>query len=431
VTAHRSDHRAVWERVCATLRGRVGEGNFAAWIAPLRSAWSSGALALEAPDRLTRDRVARHFLAEIEDALAETVGRRQSVRVSLTVPPSPLPIPARPPSADHTFETFVLGESNGRACALARALVDDESRAPLFVHGRSGVGKTHLLHAVFHALEAAGVVTACLSAAQLVAALVGAYEARADERFWADLSGLGALLLDDAHSIKGLEEIQECLMAGLAAWVDAGRLLVLTCDRAPGEMSALVGRLQARFGSSVVAAIAPPEPALRLAILQHKARARGVTLDARLALRMASDVGGNVRRLEGALTRLVAHARLSGRRMDEALAMEVLPELRPRVPVTLTVECIVSATAEAFGTSARRLRARRRDRDLVLPRQVAMYLARKLLASPFSELATAFGRDHTTLLHAYRSIAARLTTDAALAARIDRIEQQLRATEEP
>ena len=431
MTTRPADHRALWEQVCATLRGRVGEGNFATWIAPLRSGWAEGALALEAPDRLTRDRVARHFLTAIEEALAEAIGRAHPVRLAVAVPRHPLPIPVRPPSLEHTFDTFVLGESNRRACELARALVGDESPAPLFVHGRSGVGKTHLLHAVFHALESAGVVAACVSAAQLVAALVGAYEARADERFWADLSILGALLLDDVHSIKGLEEIQECLMEGLAAWVEAGRLLVLTSDRAPGEMSALVARLQARFASSVVASIEPPEPALRLAILQHKARAKGVTIDARLAARVAIDVGGNVRRLEGALTRLVAHARLSGRRIDETLAMEVLPELRPRARPALTVDRILAATAEAFGTSPRRLLARRRDRELLLPRQIAMYLARKLLAWPFAELATAFGRDHTTLLHACRGITSRLETDAALAERIARIEERLRPTEDP
>ena len=430
MTARPSDHRAVWDRVCATVRRRVGEGNFATWIAPLRSGWAEGALALEAPDRLTRDRVARHFLAAIEEALADAVGRPHPIRLALAVAPSPLPIPVRPPSPDHTFDTFVLGESNRHACALAWALVDDQSPAPLFVHGRSGVGKTHLLHAVFHALERAGVVAACVSAAQLVAGLVGAYEARADARFWADLSVLGALLLDDVHSIKGLEEIQKCLIDGLAAWVDAGRLLVLTSDRPPGEMSALVGLMQAQFAGSLVASIEPPEPALRLAILQHKARARGVTLDARLAARVALDVGGNVRRLEGALTRLVAHARLSGRRIDEALAMEVLPELRPRVPVALTVDRILAVTAEAYGTSARRLLARRRDRNLSLPRQVAMYLSRKMLVWPFAELATAFGRDHTTLLHACRSVALRLESDAELAERVGRIEQRLRPVED-
>jgi chromosomal replication initiator protein len=219
-------------------------------------------------------------------------------------------------------------------------------------------------------------------------------------------------------------------MDGLAAWVEARRILVLTSDRAPGEMSALVGRLQARFAGSVVTAIEPPEPALRLAILQHKARARGVTLDARLAARVAVDVGGNIRRLEGALTRLVAHARLRGCPIDEALALAVLPELRPRVPAAVTVERVVAATADAFGTSSRRLLARRRDHDLALPRQVAVYLARRLLGVTFAELAAAFARDHSTLVHAYRSIAARLERDGALAARVERIERRLRPGEE-
>jgi chromosomal replication initiator protein len=429
MTARPADHRDVWRHVCAAVRGRVGESNFAAWIAPLRSGWADGALALEAPDRLTRDRVARHFLGAIEDALAEAVGRRHPVRVALAAPARPLPIPVRPPSPEHTFETFVLGRSNARACALARALVEEASPAPLFLHGQSGVGKTHLLHAAFHALEAAGVVAACLSAAQFVAALVSAYGARADARFWEDLSVLGGLLLDDVHSIKGLEEIQECLMDGLGAWVEAGRLLVLTSDRAPGEMSALVGRLQERFVGSVVAGIDPPEPSLRVAILQHKARAKGIALDPRLAARVATDVGGNVRRLEGALTRLVAHARLSGRDIDEALAIEVLPELRTRAAPP-TVDGIIAATAEAFGTSARRLRGRRRDPALALPRQVAMYLARKLLGASFATLATAFERDHTTLMHACRRMVAQLESDATLAAQVERIEHQLRRMED-
>jgi chromosomal replication initiator protein len=431
MTPRPGDHRAVWRHVCATLRGRVGESNFAAWIAPLRSGWADGALALEAPDRLTRDRVARHFLGAIEDALADAVGRRHPVRVEVAAPPpGPLPIPIRPPSPQHTFDTFVLGRSNGRACALARAIAEDDRPAPLFLHGRSGVGKTHLLHAVFHALEAAGVVSACLSAAQLVAALVAAYEARADQQFWKELSVLGALLLDDVHSVKGLEEIQEALMEGLAAWIEAGRLLVLTSDRSPGEMPALVERLRGRLAGSIVAAIDPPEPTLRVAILQHKARARGVTLDARLASRLARDVTGNVRRLEGALTRLVAHARLSGRRIDETLAEEVLPELRVR-PVPPSIDGILAATAESFGTTARLLRARRRDQDLVLPRQVAMYLARKVLGSSFAALAATFERDHTTLIHACRTIAARLETDGALAERVERIEHTLRRREDP
>ncbi len=153
----------------------------------------------------------------------------------------------------------------------------------------------------------------------------------------------------------------------------------------------------------------------------------GVALEPRLATRVATAFGHNVRRLEGALNRLVGHARLSGRPIDEELALEVLGELRPRPPSPLTVEDVLAATAENFHTTARRLRGRKRSAALLLPRRVAMYLARELLGRPFAELGTAFGRDHTTVMQAWRAIAARRQTDRALAAALERIRQRLGA----
>jgi chromosomal replication initiator protein len=421
----------VWARVCTSLRGRIGEQNFAAWIAPLRSTWANGSLALEAPDATARERVARHFLSAIEAALAEAVGGTYPVRLGLTIATSVLPFPVRQANPHHSFETFVLGASNSRACAAAQAVTERPASGPLYLHGPSGVGKTHLLHAISHGLDAAGVSVACLSAAQLVAALVTAYQAGADERFWSDLSPLGALLLDDVHSVKGLEQIQERLMEGLEALVESGRLLVLTSDRPPDDTPALVGGLRARFARSVVAMIDPPDAPLRLAILHYKAMAQGLSLDGRLAARLANEITGSVRRLEGALTRLVAHARLSGRQIDETLASEVLPELRPQARVPITPDRIIEAAARAFAVPARRLRGHGRSLDLTLARHVAMYLARKLLRRPFSELAAAFGRDHTTVLHACRGMAARVERDAELAATMARVEQELGRGEGP
>ncbi|HJQ74138.1 MAG TPA: DnaA/Hda family protein [Gaiellaceae bacterium] len=422
---------ALWGRARASIRTRIGEPNYNAWIAPLRPSWVDGALALGAPDEATRERVARHFLRTIEDALAEAAGRACTVRLGIAPAATALPIPLRTPSREHTFARFLAGESNERALAAARGLVDEASFGALFLHGPSGVGKTHLLHAIFHALDAAGLLVACLATAELVEALVAAYAARADARFWADLHPLGALLLDDVHSVRGLDETQERLMAGLGAWVRAGRLLVLTSDRAPAELPHLVARLGDRIQGSVVTPIGPPEPALRIAILQQRAREHGVTLDARLAGRLAREAGGNVRRLEGALTRLVAHASLSGRPIDAELAAEVLSELARRPSQPATVERIVTATAVAFRVPSRRLRGRSQSAGVLGARQVAMFLARKLLGRPFAELATAFDRDHTTVLHACRAVAARLEKDPAFRAVVARLEQQLGGEEEP
>jgi chromosomal replication initiator protein len=422
---------AVWGRVCAALRPRIGEQNFASWIAPLRSTWYDGGLALDAPDRTIREGVARHFLGAIEDALAEAAGRAYPVRLGIAAVRRPLPIPLRPPNDRHTFETFVPGESNARALTAAHALVAGESRAPLLVHGPSGVGKTHLLHAICQALDLVGVLVACLPAAQLIAALVAAYASGADERFWDDLSPVGALLLDDIHSVKGLEETQERLVEGLTAWAAAGHLLVLTIDRAAGESCGLVARLGDRLSGTVTASIESPDPALRRAILERKALARGVVLDPRLATRLAAAVGGSARRLEGVLTRLLAHARLSGRPVDERLALEVLPELQRRPAEPPTLERILDVTAAAFAIPARRLRGRAARPELLVPRRVAMYLARKLLGRSFTELAAAFTRDHTTVAEACRTIRARIERDAAFAATVARIERSLRGVEGP
>ena len=214
-------------------------------------------------------------------------------------------------------------------------------------------------------------------------------------------------------------------MEGLAAWVDRGRTLVLTFDRPPAELPRVAAGVQRPLAGGVVAGIETPEPALRLAILERKASDRGLILDPQLAVRLAHAIGGNVRRLEGALTRLLAHGRLRGRAVDEEFATEVLPELRTRPLLAFGVERIVTETAAVFGRPARALLGRSRRRELALPRQVAMYLARHLLGRPLTELAGIFGRDHTTVLYAWRTVTSRLGADRALGALVQEIERRL------
>jgi chromosomal replication initiator protein len=357
-------------------------------------------------------------MAGFDEALGSARGERQ---LQIAVPPA-LPIRVSPPDAAHTFASFVVGESNATAHAAACAIADG-ARGPLCLHGPSGVGKTHLLHALFHALSARGAVPGCFPIERLMDALARAHARGTLETFWRDLRGLDALLLDDAHSLAGRPETQERLLEGLLAWVDGGRILVLTSDR-PADVP-MLGELCSRTPHGVTARIDPPEPALGLAILERMARARGVGLDVGLTQRLAREFGGNVRRLQGALTRLLAYAQLRGTPPDESLAAAVLRELLPRPSAAPTVERIVEATAAAFRAPLRALRGRSRAPELVLPRQVAMYLARKLLERPFTELGQLFGREHTTVQHAWRGITTRLEKDRQLAEVIEEIEQRL------
>lgn len=334
-----------------------------------------------------------------------------------------VPIRSWPPDTAHTFESFVVGGSNSAAHAAARRLAADGSGA-LFLHGPSGVGKTHLLHAVFHALTARQGAPACLPAARLMEALLQAYRQGSPEALWSSLHAFDALLLDDAHSLAGGPEMEERLVAGLVEWVESGRSLVLTSDRAT-DMPELLTRVHARTRGSVIARIDPPDAELGLAILERLARARGVGLDTPLAERLAGEFGGNIRRLQGAFTRLMAYAQLRGIRPDASLATTLLHELGARASMLPTVDRILEVTAAVFAAPLRALRGRGRAPEIVLPRHVAMYLARKLLQRPFGELGQLFGREHTTILHAWRGITTRLEKDTQLAAMVERIEQRL------
>src|SRR5207237_7850636 len=173
-TAVTTDPATMWAQACETVRARVGDRNFAGWLVPLRRNWREDEIPLEAPDRLTRELVGRHFAGVIAEAVAAVAGHQCSLRLDLPAPPPSLPIRATPPLPDHTFDTFVVGESNTRAFDAARALARQETAAPVFLHGPAGVGKTHLLHAIAHALEARRLAVACLPAARLIEELVDA-----------------------------------------------------------------------------------------------------------------------------------------------------------------------------------------------------------------------------------------------------------------
>ena len=214
-------------------------------------------------------------------------------------------------------------------------------------------------------------------------------------------------------------------MDGLVAWAKEGRILALTSDRAPGDVAGLAARVRDEFVSGVIAGIAPPEPSLCLRLVHSKARALGLALEAGLATRLAATVSGNVRRLEGALRSLLAHARLRGRDIDAALALEVLPPLRRTPDVPPTVERIIAVTARAFRLPPRGLRGNSRRAIVVLPRHVAMYLALKLCRQSAAQLAREFGCNYTTVRNACRAVGKKIEMDRELRALVAEIERRL------
>ena len=374
------DAIAAWDRVSSTLRVRIGEQDFTSWIAPLRCSTAGGGTGPRGP---------RPSDAGLDRAASPRGDRgdpRGRARAAMPRRPPACRAPRRhrlratSPTGDHTFETFVVGESNAHAVTEARRLVSGATPRLLFLHGPSGVGKTHLLHATYHALVAGDVAgrSACPPRSSWVAS--SARTARRPRSLLAGPRPVDALLLDDVHSLVGQQAVQTRLIEGLARLAGHGagagphlRSGARGPSRARREDSRPLRRGRRRLRRS------PRSP--RSGSRSFRSRlGRSASSSTRASPRASpSRSAATCAGSRASLTRLVAHARLLGRKVDEALALEVLPDLRPRLPAALTVDRILDETAAAFGGLARALRGRSRRPTWLLARQVAMYLARKLL----------------------------------------------------
>lgn len=423
----------LWAAALEHLRPVVGEANLRRWIAPLTCKWSGGEIVLSAPDRSTRECIARHFLGHIKGALATVAGQPPRVRLELSVPttgPSPQqPRGAwcRPLDTRLRLESFVVGQSNARAVEAAEAAAEGRSSArTLFIHGPTGVGKTHLATGVAHRVRERGAQAAYLPAREFASMLVAAYASDTEAEFWEDARRVETLILDDIHSLATQREVQKALLRALPLLFEREGPLVFTSDQPPAAIPELHEELKRGFEQGAVIGIERPEPALRLAIVRRKAAERGLALPPEVAQHIAERAIGSVRRIEGALTRLMALAELQGAPIDLSLARAALAGLPPPPPPP-TLERILDVVAEAFRVPARQIVAGKQRRStVVLARQVAMYLARRLLRCSLLEIAQDFGaHHHSTVLRACRATESRRAADPCLAALLDAAETRL------
>lgn len=323
-----------------------------------------------------------------------------------------------------TFDQFVIGDCNRLAHAAALTVAEMPAQAynPLFICGPPGVGKTHLLSSIASLLlsHSPGAAVRCTTGEaftnEFLEALGGGQTNDFKERF----RHVDVLLIDDVQFLERKTKTEEEFFHTFNALHDAGRQIVLTSDRPPHDLQALEDRLRERFEAGLVADIAPPDLATRMAILRKRAHQDGLDLDDDLALiAIAERVTNNVRALEGALIRVVAFSSLTGRPVTAELANEVLDSLYPRAqssrkPHPRSIAEIQVAACDHFGLSADELLSSARTRRIAWPRQVAMYLSRELTDESLPAIGRHFGgRDHTTVLHAWRRTAARIADDEA------------------
>ncbi|MGH8683332.1 MAG: chromosomal replication initiator protein DnaA, partial [Burkholderiales bacterium] len=340
------------------------------------------------------------------------------VRAGTARPPPPAPKPAVVDRkgaerssliAEFSFENFVPGKANqlARAAAVQVAENPGTSYNPLFVYGGSGLGKTHLLHAIGSHVAAhqKSAKARYLHANQYITDVVRAYQQRSFDAFKRYYHSLDLLLIDDIQFFTGKDRTQEEFFYAFNALVEGHKQIVITCDTYPRDVAGIDDRLKTRFSWGLTVAIEPPEQEMRVAIVLKKAEAVGVKLDEDVAFFIAKHVRSNVRELEGALKNVLAFATFSGKEVSVEAAKEALKDLLSAHNRQISIENIQKTVAEFYKIKVADLHAKKRSRNIARPRQMAMALAKELTEMSLPEIGDAFGnRDHTTVLHACRTI---------------------------
>jgi chromosomal replication initiator protein len=430
--------RTLWDACLRRLEQELPAQQFNTWIRPLApeaGAGTADALVLSAPNRFVLELVRERFASRIERLAVETSGRELGVRFVLargtesTARPAQSPsrpVPEAPNGSERarlnggfTFESFVTGKANqlGRAAAIQVAENPGISYNPLFIYGGVGLGKTHLLQAIGnHVLDQRpqARIRYC-HAEQYVTDVVRAYQQKSFDEFKRYYHSLDLLLIDDIQFFSNKGRTQEEFFYAFNALVEAHRQIVITCDTYPKEIAGMEERLISRFGWGLTVAIEPPELEMRVAIVLKKAEAESVALSEGIAFFIAKHIRSNVRELEGALKKVLAYSRFNARELSLDLAKEALRDILNVASRQISVEGIQKTVAEYFKIKVADMHSKKRSRNVARPRQVAMALAKDLTQMSLPEIGEAFGnRDHTTVLHACRTIASLRKQDSGL-----------------
>jgi chromosomal replication initiator protein len=429
-----------WRTIQAELRRLVGDSTYEIWLAPLEfKSWDGDVLELEAP-AATRAWVADRFSRVLERCVADVLGQHASVSLGSGHGTTRRPQTARRDAPAergfiprYRFEQFIIGRGNRLAHAAALAVAEYPGQAynPLFLHAPPGLGKTHLLHAIGNYVLAfgGGTTVRYATAESFTNHFLAALEARSLQSFKHAYRDADVLLVDDVQFLASKTRTEEEFFHTFDALHQAGRQLVLTCDRLPRSLTAIEERLRERFESGLVADIELPDHPTRVAILRKRAALDGISVADPAVLELIADrVTDNVRALEGALIRVVAFHSLTQRTLDLALATEVMDSIYPvRGRATPSISDVQAAVAAHYSLSTDELVSQTRATRVLWPRQIAIHLARELTGESLQAIGSAFGgRNHGTVLHACRRVSDRLAGDQDIAGELDALSTAIR-----
>jgi chromosomal replication initiator protein len=466
-----------WARVRGRLRDEVGEVEYRTWLRQMTLADATeDEVTIVLPTRFLRDWVRTHYGDRLRALWAAENARIRRVELRIGAVPAGLAEPvsvapalplasaepidgaraqasrasaapnvartdgarmdpraelAGPLDARFTFGTFVVGKPNEFAYACARRVAESGTVAgfnPLFLYGGVGLGKTHLMHAIAWAIRERQPTRSVvyMSAEKFMYRFIAAIRNHASVEFKETLRAVDVLMVDDLQFLVGKESTQEEFFHTFNALVDAGKQIVVSADKSPSDLSGIEERLRTRLGCGMVADIHATTYELRIGILQAKAALQGVSVPQKVMEFMAHKITTNVRDLEGALNRVVAHAQLVGRPITLESTQEVLHDLLRAHDRRVTIEEIQKRVAEHFSIRLTDMSSARRARAVARPRQIAMFLAKQLTSRSLPEIGRKFGnRDHTTVMHACARVAELMQKDPALAEDVELLRRML------
>jgi len=443
---------AVWKAVYKALRGEFGEAVFRSWLKPLTlQACYHGTLEVSVPTRFMKDWIGTHYAKRILEMCIEKDAGIKRLEIVVvqgaifsdedTKETNKKANENKTPKADQfeiaaplderfTFDSFVVGKPNALAHAAARRVVESASVPfnPLFIYGGVGLGKTHLMHAIAWMIgdQAPEKQVMYLSAEKFMYQFVKALRANETMAFKEFFRSVDVLMIDDIQFIAGKESTQEEFFHTFNALVDQNKQIIISADKAPSDLTGLDERLRSRLAWGLVADIQPSTYDLRFGIVKAKRDQLQVDIPDSVLEFLALKVTSNIRELEGALNRIVAHAEVSKNQITLESTQEVLQDLLRSHDRRITIDEIQRKVAEHFNIRLSDMHSARRARQVARPRQVAMYLAKQLTARSLPEIGRKFGgRDHTTVMHAVRKIEELSSDDASFAQDVEMIRRSL------
>ena len=447
-----TDLKELWEKTLNIIKGELTEVSFNTWIKSCEPiSISSNTIKISVPNSFTQDILEKRYkdlvinsievacsktynlefliASEIQDAEELEEKTKQPKKDNMTVVVNDEMSSTLNPK--YTFNSFVIGNSNRFAHAASLAVAESPAKAynPLFIYGGVGLGKTHLMHAIGHYIlqNNPNAKVVYVSSEKFTNELINAIKDDNNEEFRTKYRSVDVLLIDDIQFIAGKERTQEEFFHTFNTLHEANKQIILSSDRPPKEIPTLEDRLRSRFEWGLIADIQAPDFETRMAILKKKADVEKLNVPNEVMVYIATKIKSNIRELEGALIRIVAYSSLTNREITVDLASEALKDIiSNKQNKSITIDLIQDVVATYFNLRVEDLKSQRRTRNVAYPRQIAMYLSRKLTDMSLPKIGEEFGgRDHTTVIHAYEKISESLNRDESLEHTLNDITKKL------